>query len=1066
MTVDLACAYARAVSVPLQSTLGEGDLDAILTDTAPTALAATVDDLVLAARLAGSHESVRSLIAIDYDEHVDNDREQYAAAAAELAQTRSAAQLTTLEELIARGDFQLWEFLPRTERSDERMAMLLHSSGSTGTPKGAIVPERTAKRYFTPAGPPLPVVRVCFAPLNHMAGRGMVFGTLVRGGTAYFTAKPDLSTLFEDVRLARPTDLVFFPRALEMTHRHYLGEVVRRTEAGQGDADAVSVQVMEEMRDSFLGDRISTMTVGSAPTTPEVHRFMQDCFGVPLRDAYGSTEAGASITIDNRITRPPVTDYRLRDVPELGYYTTDKPYPRGELCIKSEFTVPGYFRRPEATAALFDEDGFLLTGDIVEERGPDHVVYIDRRKDVLKLSQGEFVAVGALGTTFESGSAVIHQIYVYGASARSYLLAVVVPNMEIVTSMLGKDRDEPELRALIRSELTKVAQDANLKSFEVPRDFIVETEPFSIENGLLSSVRKRLRPALQRRYGPRLEELYDELEHKQNQELMALHDTASGLSILEKVGKALEAALGIQDVDVCQPYSFGELGGDSLGATAFSALLQDIFGVALPVNSILSPAGNAKQWARAIETELRSEQSTTPTFATVHGRDARQLNAADLDIARFIDAEILEHAPMDPPPDVSRTVLLTGATGFLGRFLCLEWLERLAADNGKLICLIRAADHEAARRRLAAAFEGADPALERRFRTLAGRHLEVVVGDVAEARLGLTDGQFARLADEVDRIVHPAALVNHVLGYEDLFGPNVAGTAEVIRLALTHRQKPIDFVSSVATTLLLDRSAGNNEDSPLMQKIALTDTYGAGYGASKWAAEHLLHSAHRRYGLPVNVFRGDMMLAHRRYQGQINVPDVFTRLLHSVIMTGLAPESFYGLQPDGSRPAAHYDGLPVDFVAAAIAGISAAAHREIRTFHVLNYHADDGLSLDTFVDWIQSAGYAVERVPDHRQWIQRFEAKLRALPDEQRQHSSLSVLDSLRHPYSASEPMIGSQHFEEGVRALPIGPEAPHLTREFIDKCLDDMRRLGLIPAPDASSDTARQESRVLVTAS
>ena len=95
-------------------------------------------------------------------------------------------------------------------------------------------------------------------------------------------------------------------------------------------------------------------------------------------------------------------------------------------------STPGYFKRPEATAELFDEDGYLRTGDIVEERGPDHVVLIDRRNDVLKLSQGEFVAFGALGTTFENGSDVIHQIYLYGNSARSYLLAVVVPNMDVV----------------------------------------------------------------------------------------------------------------------------------------------------------------------------------------------------------------------------------------------------------------------------------------------------------------------------------------------------------------------------------------------------------------------------------------------------------------------------------------------------------------------------------------------------------------------------------------------------------------------------------------------------------
>jgi fatty acid CoA ligase FadD9 len=350
-------------------------------------------------------------------------------------------------------------------------------------------------------------------------------------------------------------------------------------------------------------------------------------------------------------------------------------------------------------------------------------------------------------------------------------------------------------------------------------------------------------------------------------------------------------------------------------------------------------------------------------------------------------------------------------------------------------------------------FEGVDPALEQRYRELSGKHLEVVVGDAAEPRLGLSTADFDRLADEVDRIVHCGALVNHVLHYEDLFGPNVAGTAELVRLALTKRQKRFDFVSSVATTWLIDRSAGNDEDTPLRQRIALTHDYGNGYGASKWAAEQLLHSAHRRFGLPVNVFRGDMMLAHSQYQGQINVPDLFTRLLYSIVMTGLAPASFYRLEPDGNRPEGHYDGLPVDFIAAAIVGISTDAHQEIKTFHVLNHHADDGIGLDTFVEWIEAAGYAVERVPDHPQWVQRFEAKLKALPEEQRQHSALHVLDAFGHPYKASEPMVGSQHFQDAVRRLPVGPHVPHLTQEFIDKCLDDMRRLDLIPAPGANVD-------------
>jgi fatty acid CoA ligase FadD9 len=183
-----------------------------------------------------------------------------------------------------------------------------------------------------------------------------------------------------------------------------------------------------------------------------------------------------------------------------------------------------------------------------------------------------------------------------------------------------------------------------------------------------------------------------------------------------------------------------------------------------------------------------------------------------------------------------------------------------------------------------------------------------------------------------------------------------------------------------------------SEDSLLLASIALGDGYAAGYGTSKWADEVLLHDAHKRFGLPVNIYRGDMMLAHRRYKGQINVPDMFTRLMYSVIMTGLAPESFYEREPDGRKAKTHYDGLPVDFIAAAIVGSSLKSPRGIKTYNVLNHHSDDGVSLDTVVDWIESAGYAVERLHDHGEWLRRFETILSTLTEPQRQHSSLSGL--------------------------------------------------------------------------
>jgi fatty acid CoA ligase FadD9 len=1048
VTVDLALAFTLAVTVPLQTTLAGADLDGIFADTAPTAVAAAMEDLVVAARLAGTHRSIRSVIALGYDERIDDDRDQYLAAEAELTRNGSGAQLAPLAELVrVGGDLEPWEPLPVSDDHGDRMTLLVHSSGSTGTPKGVIIPERTTTPQWDPGERPVPVVRVAFAPMNHMAGRSMVYSTLARGGTAYFTAKSDLSTLFEDIRLSRPTEVLAFPRVLELIHLRYLSEVVRRTESEETDAEVVRAQVMEEMRQSYLGDRVCSIGGAGAPVTPEVRQFISTCFRVEMGSGYGSTEAG-TMAMHGRVLRPPVTDYRLRDVPELGYLTTDKPYPRGEFCVKSLRSTPGYFKRPEATSALFDEDGFLLTGDIVEEQGPDRIEWIARRNDVLKLSQSEFVAVGALATTFENGSDVIDQTFVYGNSSRSYVLAVIVPNMDVCRERLGEHPEEAELRDLIRSKLKTIAAAADLRSFEVPRDFIIEMEPFTHENGLLSSVQKRMRPALESRYGERLEQLYAELERRQNEELVALRNLESGMSVLEKVGRALEVALGVQDLDVSQPYGFVDLGGDSLGAVAFSEMLEDIFGVALPVNAILSPAGHPQQWARAIEAALAPDKSDVPTFDQVHGPGVRQIRAVDLDVSVFLDGDTLGRVPVEPPPAISNRVLLTGATGFLGRFMCLEWLERLSGTNGKLFCLVRAADDAAGRRRLASAFRG-DPALERRFAALAEDHLEIVVGDVAERRLGLNAAEFDRLAGEVDRIVHPGALVNHVLPYQDLFAPNVAGTAELVRLALADRRKRFDFVSSAATTYLIDRGGGSDEDSPLVQEIDL-DQYRMGYGTSKWAAEQVLHHAHARYDLPVNVFRGDMMLAHRHYHQQINVPDVFTRLLASVVMTGLVPGSFYPLEADGSQPRAHYDGLPVDFVAATVVGISLEPHDEIRTYHVLNHHADDGISLDTFVDWIRDAGYTLELVPDYDDWFRRFETKLRALPEAKRQHSSLSVLGSLSRPRPI-EPMVGSKRFQDAVRALPIGPDVPHLSRDFILKCLDDMRRLNLVPEPGTS---------------
>ncbi len=128
--------------------------------------------------------------------------------------------------------------------------------------------------------------------------------------------------------------------------------------------------------------------------------------------------------LDGTAPCPPVTDYKLVDVPDLGYFATDRPYPRGELLIKSTTLFAGYYKRPDFTAEVFDEDGFYRTGDVFAELGPDRFRFLDRRNNVLKLSQGEFVTVPRLEAIFANCDPV-RQIYVYGNGERSFLLAVV-----------------------------------------------------------------------------------------------------------------------------------------------------------------------------------------------------------------------------------------------------------------------------------------------------------------------------------------------------------------------------------------------------------------------------------------------------------------------------------------------------------------------------------------------------------------------------------------------------------------------------------------------------------------
>ena len=805
------------------------------------------------------------------------------------------------------------------------------------------------------------------------------------------------------------------------------------------------------MRHYQLGGRFIFAMTGSAPTSPELKTWVEDLLDMHLLDGYGSTEAGM-VLFDGEFQRPPVIDYKLADVPDLGYFATDRPYPRGELLLKTENMFPGYYKRPETTAGVFDEDGYYRTGDVVAEVAPNKVVYVDRRNNVLKLAQGEFVTVAKLEAAF-GNSPLVRQIYVYGNSAHPYLLAVVVPTEEAVARF-----DADALKPAIADSLQDVAKATGLQSYEVPRDFIIETTPFTLENGLLTGIRKLAWPKLKAHYGERLEKLYEDLAQGQANELHALRQSGADAPALQTVSRAAAALLGAATTDLSPDSHFTDLGGDSLSALTFGNLLHEIFDIDVPVGVITSPANDLAAIADYVETQQQG--SKRPTYASVHGRDALEVHASDLTLDKFIDAATLAAAPGLPGPAREvRTVLLTGATGFLGRYLALEWLERMDLVDGKVIALVRAKSDEDARARLDNTFDPSDfegdPKLLAHYQELAADHLEVLAGDKGEADLGLDAQTWQRLADTVDLIVDPAALVNHVLPYSELFGPNALGTAELIRIALTGKQKPYTYVSTIGVGDQI-QPGKFVEDADIRQisaTRAINDSYANGYGNSKWAGEVLLREAHDLCGLPVAVFRCDMILADTTYAGQLNVPDMFTRMMLSLVATGIAPGSFYeldGSNGQGNRQRAHYDGLPVEFIAEAVSTLGAQnldGAASFQTYHVMNPY-DDGIGMDEIVDWLVQDGNAIQRIADYGDWLPRFEGALRGLPEKQRNASLLPLLHNYQKPVTPiNGSMAPTDRFRAAVQDAKVGPDKdiPHITPQIIAKYVSDLRLLGLL---------------------
>ena len=124
----------------------------------------------------------------------------------------------------------------------------------------------------------------------------------------------------------------------------------------------------------MLGGRMQSIILGGASSSPQLREFLAKCFHCRVTDGFGMSEAGG-IMNNNRLNT--TVEYKLIDVPDMNYFTTDKPHPRGELCVKTNHMFTGYYKNEELTNNAMDENGWLHTNDIVEELGPRQIRIIE-----------------------------------------------------------------------------------------------------------------------------------------------------------------------------------------------------------------------------------------------------------------------------------------------------------------------------------------------------------------------------------------------------------------------------------------------------------------------------------------------------------------------------------------------------------------------------------------------------------------------------------------------------------------------------------------------------------------
>jgi len=454
--------------------------------------------------------------------------------------------LTDLDSVMAAGAAAP---VAPTPADGDDLAFIMYTSGTTGDPKGVCIRQLsiTIGSSWLAGIELFPTDRyLSYLPLAHIFETMVEHGVMSVGGSIGFF-NGNIKLIQDDILTLKPTIFVGVPRVYlrfyEAAHskidampgpikKLLLHALETETEAVKTGGKTLWGPVLAKLLGAKItGGAVRIMISGAAPLPSYVHEFLLAAIGCTVLQGYGMTENCANATLmdmsdwrGGHVGPPmPTVEVKLVDVPEMNYTTVDNN--SGEVCTRGEVTFAKYYKNPEETAKTIDADGWLHTGDIGRWNADGTLSIIDRKKNIFKLSQGEYVAAEKIEMALGK-SKYISQMWAYGNSFLPMLVAVVVPAFaELKAAAVaggwyqeGMDYKamaaHPECKALIKAEIASESKAAKLKSFEVPKDFICEGEinelmqGFSIDNDCLTPTFKLKRPQLLKRYQSQVDAMY------------------------------------------------------------------------------------------------------------------------------------------------------------------------------------------------------------------------------------------------------------------------------------------------------------------------------------------------------------------------------------------------------------------------------------------------------------------------------------------------------------------------------------------------------------------------------